>query len=47
MYFGPRITTIVNSSLGHGNKVSDATPEQAELVDLAISELEDLANSKA
>lgn len=46
-YFGPRITTIVNSSLGHGNKVSDATPEQAELVDLAISELEDLANSKA
>lgn len=43
-FYGPRITGIVNEALGHGNKVSDATPEQAELVDLAISQLQELVN---
>lgn len=44
-FYGPRINTIINNSLGHGNKVADATPEQAELVDLAITELKDLSEA--
>lgn len=45
-FYGPRIRTIVNEALGHDNKVADATPEQAELVDLAITNLKDLAASQ-
>lgn len=41
-YYGPRIKSIVDNILGFGNKIADATPDQAELVDLAISELKDL-----
>lgn len=38
-YFGPRITQIVDSILGKGKKVSDATIDQAELVSLIIDEI--------
>lgn len=44
-YYGPRITGIVNSTMGHGKKVSEATPAQAELVDLAIEELKELVKA--
>lgn len=38
-YFGPRITQIVDSILGKGKKVSDATIDQAELISLIIDEI--------
>ena len=40
-YFGPRITQIVDKYLGKGKKVSDATIDQAEFIDLIISEIKD------
>lgn len=41
-YWGNRITDVVNESLGFGSKISEATPKQAELVDLALVKLKDL-----
>lgn len=38
-YFGPRITQIVDSILGKGKKVSDATIDQAELISLIVDEI--------
>ena len=38
-YFQPRITQIVDSILGKGKKVSDATIDQAELISLIIDEI--------
>ena len=38
---GPKITTIVEKYLGKGKKVSDTTPEQAEFVQLIITDLKD------
>ena len=40
-YFGPRITQIVDKYLGKGKKVSDATIDQAEFIDLIIIEIKD------
>lgn len=40
-YYGPRITQIVDKYLGKGKKVADATIDQAEFIDLIISEIKD------
>ena len=40
-YYGPRITQIVDKYLGKGKKVSDATIDQAEFIDLIITEIKD------
>lgn len=42
-YYGPRIVDIVNENLGHGAKISEALPKQAELVDSALTQLKELA----
>lgn len=43
-YYAPRITEIVDRILGKGRKVSDATPSQAEFINLIVNEIkEDLA----
>jgi hypothetical protein len=36
---GPKITAIVEKYLGKGKKVSDTTPEQAEFVNLIVSDI--------
>ena len=36
---GPKITSIVEKYLGKGKKVSDTTPEQAEFVNLIVSDI--------
>jgi hypothetical protein len=36
-----RITEIVNKNLGRGKKVGDMTPDQAEVLDLIVSDLKD------
>lgn len=38
---GPKITEIVNKYLGKGKKVSETTREQAEFIDLIVSEIKD------
>ena len=40
-YYGPRITQIVDKYLGKGKKVSDATIDQVEFIDLIITEIKD------
>ena len=40
-YFSPRITSIVDKYLGTGKKVSAATPEQAEMIFLINTEIEE------
>lgn len=45
-YYLPRIQSIVNAALGTGKKVSDATPEQADMVTVALDELKALADKK-
>lgn len=40
-YYGPRITQIVDKYLGKGKKVADATIDQAEFIDLIITEIKD------
>ena len=40
-FYGPRITQIVDKYLGKGKKVSDATIDQAEFIDLIITEIKD------
>ena len=36
---GPKITAVVEKYLGKGKKVSDTTPEQAEFINLIVSEI--------
>ena len=38
---GVKITAIVNKYLGKGKKVSEATPEQAELISLIVNEVKE------
>ena len=38
---GQKITKIVDKYFGKGKKVSDATPEQAELIHLVIEDLKE------
>ena len=46
-YYAPRITQIIERYLGKGKKVASATRDQAELIYLIISEIEDeLINKK-
>ena len=46
-YYAPRITQIIEKYLGKGKKMSSATRDQAELVYLAVTEIEDeLVNKK-
>lgn len=46
-YYAPRITQIVEKYLGKGKKMSNVTRDQAELVYLVVTEIEDdLINSK-
>ena len=40
-YYGPRITQIVDKYLGKGKKVADASIDQAELIHLIVSEIQD------
>jgi hypothetical protein len=40
-YYAPRITQIIEKYLGKGKKMSAATRDQAELVYLAVTEIED------
>ena len=40
-YYAPRITQIVEKYLGKGKKMSNVTRDQAELVYLVVSEIED------
>lgn len=42
-YWGPRITDIVNGNLGQGSKISEALPNQVDLVDAALTELKEVA----
>ena len=46
-FYGPRITQIIEKYLGKGKKMSGVTRDQAELVYLVVSEIEDeLVNKK-
>lgn len=45
-YFIPRIQTIVRNVLGEGKKIIDATPDQVDLVQVALEELQDVADKK-
>lgn len=45
-YFIPRIQTIVRNVLGEGKKIIDATPDQVDLVQVALEELQDIADKK-
>lgn len=46
-YYAPRLTQIIEKYLGKGKKVAQATRDQAELIYLIISEIEDeLINKK-
>lgn len=38
-YYGPRIVQIVDKYLGKGKKISDATIDQAELINLVVDEI--------
>ena len=40
-YYGPRITQIVDKYLGKGKKVSETTRDQAEFLDLIVSEIQE------
>lgn len=40
-YYTPRVTQIVDKYLGKGKKVSDATMDQAELIDLIVTEIKE------
>lgn len=41
-YYGPRITEITDRYLGKGKKVSNTTRDQAEMVQLIVTDLKDL-----
>ena len=38
---GPKITKIIDKYLGKGRKIADATPEQVEMINLIVTEIED------
>jgi len=40
-YYAPRITQIIEKYLGKGKKIANVTRDQAELVYLVVSEIED------
>lgn len=40
-YYTPRVTQIVDKYLGKGKKVNDATIDQAELIDLIVTEIKE------
>ena len=40
--YGPQITSIVSKYLGKGKKISESTPEQAELVYLILQEVKEI-----
>ena len=42
-YYGPRIVGIVEEVLGAGAKISEVTPAQADLAELALVQLKDIA----
>ena len=47
-YFAPRITQIVERSLGKGKKISNATIDQVEQISVIVDDLKDLiANTPA
>ena len=39
--YGPKITQIVDKYLGRGKKVSEATPDQAEFINLIVIEIKE------
>jgi len=41
-YYGPRITSIIGKILGKGKKISESTPDQAELISLIVSEVKEI-----
>lgn len=45
-YYAPRITEIVDRHLGKGKRVSECTRDQAMLVDIILSELKEIKESK-
>jgi hypothetical protein len=45
-YYAPRITEIVDKHLGKGKRVSECTRDQAMLVDIILSELKEIKESK-
>ena len=38
---GPKITKIIEKYLGKGRKIADATPEQVEMINLIVTEIEE------
>ena len=40
-YYAPRVTQIVDKYLGKGKKVSETTREQAEFINLIVSEMKE------
>jgi hypothetical protein len=40
-YFGPRITQIIEKYLGKGKKISEASIDQAELINLIVTEIKE------
>lgn len=45
-YYLPRIQQIVRETLGDGKKIADATPDQIDLVQVALDELNEVASKK-
>lgn len=45
-FFGPRVTQIVEKYLGKGKKVSEASRDMVEQIDLIVTELKDMVNKK-
>lgn len=42
-YYGPRIMEVVERHLGKGKKVSECTRDQAQIIDIIVYDLKDLA----
>ncbi len=42
-FYLPRIQSIVSKTLGTGKRISEATPDQSDLVEVALDELKELA----
>ena len=45
-YYLPRIQQIVRETLGDGKKIADATPDQIDLVQVALDELNEVVSKK-
>lgn len=39
--YGPMITASIEKYLGKGKKISDATPEKAEMISLIVDEIKE------